>query len=187
MKIWNKPLIYIFKWLSIFLLIVGFLLGFFIIYPAMQPNIFSFTEVFVGAEVITFSIILSIFSRYSCWSFEIKDNGFIFGKIVKRIKIRKSDIKKAKLEITIAPTSPSLSDGQIIFEVGQNKKVFSTVWYAIVLQIGEILNKSNIKTTYELCVPSKESKMNVDCKNYSSEEFDKFKAEVLKRLGNGKK
>ena len=184
MKIWNKSLIQTFFILSLIILVVGFLLGFFIIYPVMQPNAFSFAEVFIGAEVITLLLIFSIFTKGSCWSFEINEGNFVFNKIFKKIKITISDIKQAKLEITVDYAYPSLSDGQIFLELPKNQKRFYNVWYPIIFQIGEILNKSNIKATYELCVPSKESKMNVDCKNYSSEEFDKFKAEVFKRLGN---
>ena len=147
-----------------------------------RPDIFTFAEVLICTYAILIPVVVIRFNRRSCWSFDIREYEFWCNKLLKKIKIMIWDIKMAEFKITVNPTAHMPYDSTVILSMRQNKVVFDIVCLPVFLQMGEVLSRNNIKTTYELCMPSTESKLEKVCKRFSTREFDKFKSEVFKRL-----
>ncbi len=181
MKIHNKSSIEIFIFLCVVVSIVGWLLAYFI-YPSKQPNAFTPLEIYLGALILTILVFFFVFTKTSTWSFKITDNDLIFNKIINDVIVNIADIKEASLEITYDYRVPKISEGQIILKTARDTIMLSSIWYPIILKIGEILDKYGIKATYELCEVSTESKGKLECKKF--DDWDIFKSEVYKRLGD---
>ncbi len=151
------------------------------IYSSRQPNAFTPLEIYFGALFLTILVFLFAFTKTSAWSFKITGKNLVFSKIIKNVVINITDINEASLEITYDYRVPKISEGQIVLKTEKGSIMLSSMWYPIILKIGEILSEHKIKVTYELCEISVNSNRKLRCEKF--DDWNTFKSEVYRRLG----